>query len=781
MSVIVSTETRRQLEFDEVISRIFPNLKTKKGHSELLHVTFFSDPTVIIHSATQVFESYSYLISGGSFPIGEWIDLSCIESSWKIPNKTISKEDLLSLYYLLALHQRLYILFSDQQRYFPLLHKLICSQPILIELIKIYQGIFSETGDILDHASDQLFNIRKRIYSLKENIRQKSEYILKSFQQEIHQSIQYTIRDGRWVLPVPADLKRKIKGNILDISGTGQTFFIEPTELGELNNHLYELLSDEKLEIHKILTQLSEQIREYSDEIIAINHLIVELDLIQAKANFLKPFSISIPEIIKEKKWVIHQAIHPILFLTKNEKHLPISPLNLELGGKEERFILVTGPNAGGKSVLMKSLGLMQLLFQYGLPIPVKDGSLFPIVGGIFSIIGDNQSIQQDLSSFSGHLHAIWEMMNAAPFGDSLILIDEICNGTDPSEGQALAKAFIQTFIACQFSGIITSHYSALKSFAHEHPTITNGSMTFDVEQLKPTYEFRKGVPGSSFALEVAQRLGVSRQIIQEAKSFIQTEHAIQESLNLELERLVSGYHRQVGEVEELKKELLKQQGELNKKEKEVRLIEKNTRQSLKKEYQHKFDQLRQQIFMDFEKIKVEKNVNYQKEKQRLFQKVQSVQKVEEAKEVFQFNVGQIVQLKDGSEVGEILTLERDFATIQFGQVKLKVVLSELEPSKKTKIPTPKISVKPTFNEPVNRELKLLGLKVDEALQLVEIFLSEASSKNYPSVRIVHGKGTGALRKAIHNYLAHDLSVESYSIGEWNEGSSGVTIVKLKT
>lgn len=780
-----NSETLRQLEFTELLHRISDLTVTVKGRQRILDSEILLAPDQISTSMAQVFESWKMIKEVGPFVQESWKDLTGVDSSWTIQGKVIPVEHLLVLKNLSESHDQVYRRISEYQASYPALFILLNGLMPITGLIKAFRRVFDDLGEVSDSASADLAEIRREIRRIQARITTRSQQMLDSFSKEkVLGGQQLTIRNGRLVLPVLAEHKRKIKGFIHDISGSGQTVFIEPQELVDLNNDLQEHRSEEKKEIHRILSVLSEDVRHYASELKQIESILVSLDQIHARAGFLLDFPVIIPGLSAKPEWNLCRAVHPLLFLSRKEKGLKTIPLDLQLGNEGEQFIIISGPNAGGKSVAMKTAGLLQLMVQSGMPVPAAEGTVFPVMTGVFSVIGDSQSISDDLSSFSGHIRAIREVLVSADLDGTLVLVDEICSGTDPVEGQALAIELIETFIRRNFYGIVTSHFPGLKSFAHDHPGLKNGSMVFDTERLVPTYEFRKGIPGSSFALELAGRMQLDDHLIRQARERLGPVNAGIEKLNFELESRLNDLNQKTIELEKAISEARKQETRFSEASRDFRTKEKELKNALKIQLQNELESLRRQIFQQLEELKKERHIDFVKAEKTLTLEVEKRERFlppTENQPAIQVKPGEKVRVKSTSRNGEVISADDQSAVVLVGNFKLKIPLADLEKAGKE---APK-NLQPTsspvdFTVDTASEIHLLGLTVHEALDRLDFYLSKAYYHKLPSVRVVHGKGTGALRKAVQQHLAKLDYVDSFQLGEWFEGSTGVTVVKFR-
>lgn len=786
---IIDKGTLDQLEFSELIRSISELCHTQSAIHYFENYQFFVDKIRIQKELDLTFQCWKYIKHIGLFDDERWMDLSTIDASWVIANKTISASELVVFKQILTHYQFIYQSIKTVRQEFTALSELILSTlPVEIVLKKL-DRVLDTKGDIFDHASSRLSNIRQELSGIERKIQAKANDLLHEYNKlGVLSNNQLTIKNGRLVLPVHADDKRKVKGFIHDVSGSGQTIFIEPQALVELNNQWMEWKGEEQQEIQNILFECSELVRLNKEAILKIENKLIEFDIIHAKAKFLQPFQISIPNISSIKQWKILNGYHPLLFLHHQKKKLTTIPLNFELG-ETEQFVLISGPNAGGKSVTLKTIGLFQLMVQFGLPLPADDETLFPIVRSVHSVLGDKQSLEHDLSSFSGHISALKKIIEHAVTNNALVLIDEICSGTDPIEGQALAIEILLGFVRSGYFGVVTSHYGELKKFASEQKGFCNASMIFDTQTLTPTYLFRKGIPGSSYALELVRRIGLDENIIVNAQNRIKQEDQSVEQLNFQLETLISENQKQKQWLESENIRLTQLLQQLESKQKQLKENEKSYKHQIKQSYQIEFDQLKRNLFFEIEQLKKQKISNFKKIENSFSEKFDAVEKKlnEQPENITKkIVVGDRVKLKGGSQSGEVVSIADDDVVIQFETMKLSAKRSEVIyvgkniPNKKSlqDLSKSKIEINPA--QEYQQEINLLGLTVPEAIEKVDHFLSQAVYYQYPAFRIVHGKGTGALRKAIHDFLSKHSDVKAYQLAEWFEGSTGATIVTLK-
>jgi DNA mismatch repair protein MutS2 len=663
-------------------------------------------------------------------------------------------------------------------------------------LPQIRQGflrIFDSEGEILDSASAQLTGIRRNLNSMRNKIQRSMQSILAEPRMEgFLQEKFVTQRDDRYVVPVKESAASFVPGIIQSRSGSKSTVFIEPAQIVPLNNELQLLKEEEKREIYRILSEFSQSIREHKADILNNQKIMASLDFLFAAGRLSNSLRAEVPRLTMQPILQLRAARHPLLILKKIQEEGPngfhkVIPFNLELG-KDYNLLLLSGPNTGGKTVLMKAVGLISLMAMSGLPVPVDEDSSIGCFTDVLADIGDDQSIESSLSTFSSHLDKISRMISRAG-ENSLILIDEIGAATDPQQGSALAQAILERLTQLKVKGIVTTHYTALKVFAESQPDCVNASMQFDLKSLVPTYHFNIGIPGDSFAIEVASSLGMDGDLIARARELAGTQ-------NLEFSTLIK-------RMQEEKKELSKAsyQYQLKTRNLESRLAELEDRE---KEWQNELKARRKKHLkeMQSELIDIQKMYNRElseiknldKEERRKLseRKLQDIatQSVHLSDELQMANnegrekleharVGMRVWVADFDAEARILALNGNQATVDMNGISFKTKLSSLYllTNEETK---PIIPLATSRAIPkVQTELKLLGLTFDEAMPLIDEFLDNAALSGFGTLRIVHGKGTGVLRTKVRDYLSRKKIVKSIETPPLFEGGNGVTLVKL--
>lgn len=658
--------------------------------------------------------------------------------------------------------------------------------------------ILSDT-EVSDYASDKLYAVRREIRLLNERIRTRlSEYLSGSEGKYLQDGI-ITMRDNRYVLPVRAEYKRNIKGFIHDRSASGATFFIEPEEVLEMNNELRSLAIDEKEEVERILGELSRRVGFMGAELLADIDILEEIDGAYARAEFSYKLSCIKPEINGKGIIDIDSGRHPLIDRKK------VVPVSLSLG-KDYRFLLISGPNTGGKTVTLKMVGLFCMMAMCGLFIPAKRATLSTFTE-IYCDIGDSQSIEESLSTFSSHITNIIHIVDQAN-ENSLVLIDELGGGTDPDEGQALAKAIVCHLLKAGCAGVVTTHYTALKEFAFEANGIENACMEFDADTLQPLYVMHIGLPGSSNALAISRRLGLKESILVDAlanlsegaQTFENIVRSAEESrikaeeVLIETNKLKAEWQEKIRAVEMENERLKKEKEKLYTSAKaEARRIIHDRSSQAEEILQEMEDIFLKESLSEADLIRARtlKNrigdVAFESEQEEKFSPQYIPVKGEELRigsKVFVKNIGQ-----EGVVQG--LRLQKGEAEVLCGNIRLRSKISDLsmvispqkaqnEKGKKKK--EERVQVTKTLKEKSAPmlEVNLLGMTVHEAIPEVEALIDSAVISNLEEVRIVHGMGTGKLRAGIHNYLRTQPNVAEFRLGKYGEGDTGVTIVKLK-
>lgn len=772
----------RKLEFHKIVERIAALSVSDPARSLAQRILPLFHKESIEQELHRVTQAKELLLGEGAVPLEGIKDVTISLKKTTVENQVLSARELLEIAQLIRASQTMASFLSKRKSTAPLL------LPFVGHLVtdrvleyNITQAI-DEHGNIKDSASKELKAIRSGIVHSSEELRKRLAGILKRIsEQEFLQDEIITTRDGRMVIPVKVEYKKQVPGFIHSSSATGATVFIEPAETLELNNALRELQIKEQREIERILRQLTGMVAEQRDQLETAFRTMAELDVLFAKAKYSTEIQGNQPTLTLGTAIRLIEARHPVLL--QRHRRDQVEPLTFILDD-ETRTVVITGPNAGGKSVAMKTVGLLAAVAQAGLHIPASVESELPVFQNFFADIGDEQSIENDLSTFSSHLLNLQEILSRAD-EHSLVLIDEIGTGTDPAEGSALAASVLQELTRRKALTVATTHHGSLKVFAHTAPGMANASMEFDLTTLSPTYRFRIGVPGSSYAFELAERLQFSRQFLDHARSFLATDRLQLERLLVDLERQAQEYSSQLDSVQH----------------------ERDKYRALLREYETKLDELRRET----KKLKTEaaaqakdivenaqaliertikeiRETNAEREvirqaKQRLSETKKQLESIvaqeSEDTDRDELTVGDSVRLKTGTEIGELLERRGHEATVLWGSARLRVRANDLVRAKGKPRTYSNTVIAEEHSAKATNEIDLRGLTGEEAISQIEFFLDNALVAGLHRVDIIHGKGTGALRKKVSTFLKSHPHVRSYRLGEWNEGGSGVTVVEL--
>ncbi|WP_040196469.1 endonuclease MutS2 [Candidatus Soleaferrea massiliensis] len=663
---------------------------------------------------------------------------------------------------------------------------------------KITACILSE-DEMADHASSALADIRRKMRFQASKAREQLEKMVRSpsYQKYLQDQI-ITIRDGRYVVPVKSECRGEVKGLVHDTS-SGATLFIEPISVVEANNEIRILENKEREEIDRILAELSAEVGSFADGIMDSYDVVIELDLYFAKARLAVNMDASVPEIGHEGYLELKKARHPLIDPTQ------VVPVDIRLGGEFD-VLVITGPNTGGKTVSIKTLGLLTLMAMCGLMIPVSDGSTVNIFDRVLADIGDEQSIEQSLSTFSAHMTNIKVILEQAS-DSTLVLLDELGAGTDPIEGAALAVAILDFLRERGASIAATTHYAEIKMYALETDRVENGCCEFDVSTLKPTYRLLIGIPGRSNAFAISERLGIASEVVERAKGLVSSENARFEDVvagleasrqSLELEREKAAMFRMQAQKEKQDIEAFKRNLEKQKEQE----IEKARLKATRMVEQVKFQT--QKLMDEVEEVRRQKNSKdfasmAQKAKNQWRSQIGDLEAM--ADPVVQkknsgyklprpLKAGDTVQIVDIDKQGTVLTEpdDRKFVMVQAGIIKTKVKLDNLrlveDEQKRVHIP----KIQPRSYQPraggserdSSTEIDLRGHNIEEAISELDLFIDNALIRNIQYITIIHGKGTGVLRTGIQTYLRKHKNVRSYRLGVYGEGEAGVTIAELK-
>ena len=777
------------LEFDKVKELIKKYTRTSGGKEKVDSLVPYETLYEINNKLEETNEALEVLITKGNPPLEGIYDINeAIERAKK--GGTLLPESLLKIGNMLRSARLMKEFFKreEEERAFPRLEDLAyILEPVKNLESDIERCIVSEE-EISDKASQTLYGIRRSIKEKNSSVREKVNSIMKSNSKYLQDTL-YTMRGDRYVLPVKAEYKGAVPGLVHDQSSTGATLYIEPMSLVNLNNEIRELKLKEKAEIERILSELSLKVKENASVCKSNIDTLIEFDFIFAKGRYASQLNAIKPVIREDGIFNILAARHPLIEADK------VVPSDVHLGD-EFQVLMITGPNTGGKTVTIKTVGLLHVMALSGLLIPAKDNSEVAFFKEVFAEIGDEQSIEQSLSTFSSHMTNIIRVMEKAD-KDSLVIFDEIGSGTDPSEGSALAMSIIETLRSRGSKIIATTHYSDLKAYALRTEGVENASVEFDIKTLRPTYRLLIGVPGKSNAFEISRRLGLNDDIISKAKEYMSEE-------NLQFEGLI--------------RELQEKSIIAKKEARDAQLIRKEA-EELKKKYEEKLERLeetRDKAYMDARREAKEIISNAKDEADEILKAMRELEKLgisgggrarleeerkklKESLEAKEKHIGHMKE-NEGEPIDKITPGMEAFlpslnqkvivvsmpdnkgeVQVEAGIMKINVKAKDLRKTKETKVEKVRRKREVKLNlAKVESRVDLRGLDAEEACYKADKYLDDAYRANLGEVTIVHGKGTGILRKAINDMLKRHPHVKSYRLGAYGEGGDGVTMVELK-
>lgn len=759
-----------------------------------------------------------------AFPLNTFYDLREGLARIKVQGLFLDASELFDLRRSLEVVNEVvrYIADKEENKY-PCLQLLITDIAVFPSVVQRIEAIINKFGKIKDNASPELAHIRKEIVRVQGSVSKTLQVILRQAQADglVEKDMQPTLREGRLVIPVSPAYKRKIKGIVHDESATGKTVFIEPAEVVEANNRLRELESEERREIMRILLAFTDFLRPYLDDILNSYSFLATIDFIRAKALFALQIKAIKPIVLNECIIEWERAVHPLLYLSLQKQEKEIVPLNITLN-QHQRILLISGPNAGGKSVCLKTVGLLQYMVQCGLLVPLHETTRMGIFERIFVDIGDEQSIENDLSTYSSHLTNMKYFVKNSE-AHTLLLIDEFGGGTEPQIGGAIAEALLQQFNANKAFGVITTHYTNLKHFAEDAEGIVNGAMLYDRHHMQPLFQLEIGHPGSSFAIEIARKIGLPESVIKSATDKVGAEHIDydkhlqdivcdkrywenkrqqihqQEKRIAELEHT---YEAELSQLDSQRKELLKKA-----KEEATNVLAtanakiENTIREIKEAQadKEKTRTIRQNLESFKKELKtttsdddaISRKMKQLQEKQARKQQKKPIEPtVVNAKPEpvnAPIKVGDMVRVKGQNTLGEVVELTQKQAILALGGIKTTVKLDVLEKTSKSQLKKEsKVYVPSSIRDEVKKkklhfsaEIDVRGLRADEAVQTVSIFIDDALVVGAERVRILHGTGTGALRQVIRQYLASLSAVKSAKDEHVQLGGAGITVVEF--
>ena len=815
-----------KIKFDKIRQLVKSYCLSDMGRELVDKMNFSSDSSYISEQLKETHEFMNILQVEDSFPGDHFRDARPFLQKIRVEGLFLEIAEMVALKLSLESLSAIVRFFKGKEERYPILS----AKAGCIHLFPFVQQrldtIVSKHGTIKDTASPELNDIRHRLQRKQAGISKRMQSLLQQAQSEgwADKESAIAIRDGRMVIPVPSAYKRKINGIVHDESATGKTSYIEPAEIVETNNEIRELELEEKREIMRILRKFADELRPYIDDLLPGYDFLAYIDFIRGKAAFSNYIEAVVPAFNDNAEMFWYQARHPLLWLSLKNTDKKLIPLNIEVYD-EQRIILISGPNAGGKSVCLQTAGLLQYMFQCGLPVPVSEASKFGIFGKILIDIGDEQSIENDLSTYSSHLI---NMKNFLRYGsdDTLVLIDEFGTGTEPMLGGAIAEAILSALNRDKVRGVITTHYTNLKHLAAETPGIANGAMLYDNHRMLPLFELKIGKPGSSFAFEIAKKIGLPKEILEDAAAKVGEDHInydkhlkdiardkryweekrrkIHEN-EKRLDEVVEKYSNELSEASRIRKEIIREAQQKAQEiiadanaavEKTIREIRENQAEKEKtREIRRRMEEEKQRLLSEKQneeeeriRKKIEKLKNREKNrKEKKQNQPETSPQHKEAAPIFQ--KGDYVKLPNNA-IGEILEIDDKNAVVALGQLHTKVKVSQLQKAsaiQAKRIARPQIQASyANIRENISQkrmtfkpDIDLRGMRGDEALQRVISFLDEAIMLGYRDVRILHGTGTGALRQLIRQYLSTNPVVATYADEQVQLGGAGITVVQL--
>ena len=799
------------LEYDKIRALLKKYTASQLGTARVDTLAPSTDVNKVRYLLTLCSEAKTFHEEHGGIPLNGLKDTRASLTHAAKVGALLNAEELLDVRKVAQIPADIHRTFEKRDREeFPNLFAIVDALPVFPELVEAIRYCIDAEGVLLDRASPELRAIRRKLSRLRENIHQKLESTLRSpeHQKAIQEQV-ITSRNNRYVIPIKQEARSSFRGVVQGQSTSGATFFVEPLDIVQMNNELHEAAEAEQREIRRILLELTDRVRDNLHELELSLDLLAEFDFLNAKARFSFALNAVEPKLNTRGVVELIEARHPLLeFHLQNERksdadsgrdeNLPtdVVPTNIHIG-EEFNTLIITGPNTGGKTVVLKTVGLLALMAQSGLHIPAERGSQVAIFDHIFADIGDDQGIEQSLSTFSSHITKIAEMLQKIEYAEytayTLVLLDEIGAGTDPSEGTALGMALLDWLGERQVNTIVTTHYGALKAYAHTQQSMENASMEFDWTTLRPTYRLQIGIPGSSNAIKIASQLGIPAEILEEAQTHLGNNNVAVEDLLVRLQQtqdeldterarlqkkiqeaeVASEKHTHLLQTLETQRDTLKQQAES-----EARNIVANARKTIEKlvadirRQQASKDSIRN-AFSEIEAAK--KSLKKEPPKKQTKQPKLKV------------NVGDKVRVKKLNRFGEVTAIKPRGKTplqILVGNMQTQAAYHEIDsvhPKQETSnLSTSVLDIQYSKSNTISSELNIRGLLVKEALDLTDKYLDDAYLAGIPTVRILHGKGTGALRKAIHGELRENPRVTKYQLAPLSQGGEGVTVVTFK-
>ena len=774
------------LEYNKIIKLLTAKAGSSLGKEKIINLLPSSNYKIIEESLNETAEALLITTVSDNIPLGGIRDLKIILKKANI-GAMLEANEFLNIAGTLSAAKKIKKFFKELDLEATLLKTWAAKIEVLTQLEQQIENSIDEHGNLLDSASVELGKLRREIRTSQLKIKEKLDAILRSSEyQKYFQDSLVTLRGDRYVIPIKQEYRQFFPGIVHDQSSSGATLFIEPMSIIDLNNTVKELMANEKHEIERILKALAVQVLKYEQQIRLDMEILGHFDFVFAKAKFALEFQASRPEINNAGLVELKQARHPLI---PPEKVVPIDILL----GKDFSALLITGPNTGGKTVTLKTLGLFVLMAQAGLFIPAQAGSKLPVYNNVFADIGDEQSIEQSLSTFSSHMTKLIRILDVIKTGD-LFLVDEIGSGTDPQEGAALAMAILDVVQEAGIATVATTHYSELKSYAYNRCGVENASVEFDINSLRPTYKLLIGIPGSSNAFSISTKLGLSTKIIDKANEFLSKEH-------LQFEYVLAEMEKQKLMYAELNEDLAKREAEIVVLEQRLKNEKENINDRknriITKAEEEKANIIRKtkrEVEQIISELKEQFDDHGMKERQRAIEaarkELKEKTKIITPEEYKSMPALEIDKVKIGDSV--FVTTLNAKATVR--EIKGKSILVELglmktmvssDVCRKTSTDNKSVITKPkkiSLNkiQEVQPSIDIRGVNVQEGEDILNKYLDDVILCGLTRILVIHGKGTGALKKGIRNFLQNHSCVEKIEIAELNEGGDGATVVFMK-
>ncbi|MBN1633729.1 MAG: endonuclease MutS2 [Ignavibacteria bacterium] len=787
MTEIIYTDIFSKLEFPKITEKLKSYLSTPLGSEKCDNIVFETEKTFVKKELDLTEEMRNLITVEGGIQLDGIRDVKKVISNLKIEGYFIASDKLLWVLDFLKIsrYAKSFIKIHNDDLHGEYEKLSAIAENIFADKLLEHNidATIDENGNVKDTASSKLKQIRNEIKKKSESLRKTLTRILKDVSdQDLTRDDIISLRDGRFVIPVKIENKRKVQGIIHSSSASGITVFIEPAETIEINNEITELAYEEKREVESLLKEISSQLALKMTELLESCEAVSELDFLNAKARYAIEINAVKPQISDNIK--IINAFHPILLGRLKKEN--VVPLGFEI---DESFntVVITGPNAGGKTVSLKTIGILQLMVQTGMLVPCEPHSEFRLFNRIFVSIGDEQSIENNLSSFSSHLKYINEIIENAD-DKSLVLIDEICSGTDPNSGSALAEAILEVLSERGSVSVITTHIGELKSYAYKNKKVKNASLEFDLDTISPNFHFKIGIPGQSFTFEIARKYSIPERVIKTAKSYLTKSDKNTDDLIRELEENIQKYRKLKSEndIENSRlKGLLKIYGE---KVNSLKQFEKEQMKSAREKAGQIISDANRLIEKTIKEIRESQNLKPAEIKNKFKKETEKVKNAfdsndaETEKEKVEFKTGDTVIIKNTDTKGVIEDIVNNVVKINTNGIIIKSKLEDIVPLKRQKIKNEYSGAEDRsvydFRE-IRQELDLRGLYPEEIEVKIEEFFNDALNSGLTYLRIIHGKGTGKLREKVQEILKKNKYVKSFRFGNWNEGDSGVTIIEM--